>query len=190
MTTKHQDQSGFTLIETLVAISLLVIGAAMALTVTSSTMTSMRADGQVRRLVQLVQLGRELAISTRRDHELVFDIPQNTVRLMRMNGGLPTEVESLIFEYGVRLMTYPGLGDTPEGYGAGGVVNFGSATRFIFESDGSFIDETGLPLNGTVFLGMQNKLQAARAITVTGTTARPRMYRWDSSQGAGSWATR
>jgi len=191
MRLKLRSEAGFTVIDMLLAGTLFAMGSVVAIAVTTSTMTALRADHQTRRLVSLMHLGREMAISTSRDHELQFDVAHNTVRLMRMNGGLATEVKSLIFEYGVRFMQYPGFGDTPEGYGADGVVNFGSATRFIFEPDGSFIDETGLPLNGTVFLGIADEVDAARAVTITGTTARSRMYRWDQSASVeGAWARR
>jgi hypothetical protein len=39
-----------------------------------------------------------------------------------------------------------------------------------------------VPVNGTIFLGLPNQELGARAVTVTGTTARSQPYRWTGSR--------
>jgi hypothetical protein len=52
----------------------------------------------------------------------------------------------------------------------------------MFTSDGSLIDETGIPVNGTVFLGLPPHVQSARGVTVFGGTGRVRGFRWNGVQ--------
>ena len=75
--------------------------------------------------------------------------------------------------------------DTPDAFGADAPASLGGATRLFFISDGSLVDEDSLPVNGTIFLGTADRPASARAITITGTTARARRYRW---MGTG-WVT-
>lgn len=188
--TRRNSASGFTLIELVVAVTLFALASGMAAIVTTSTMTAVRADSQARRLVALVRLGRELAITTRRDHRIEFDVAANSVTLLRRDAGVETVVETLMFEDGMRLLQFPNLGDTPDGYGAGGVVDFGQASELIFDPDGAFIDETGLPLNGTVFLAIPRQIPTARAVTITGTTGRARLFGWSGPVDSGTWVSR
>jgi hypothetical protein len=51
----------------------------------------------------------------------------------------------------------------------------------MFGPDGSFVDPTGVPVNGTVFLGVPGQVETARAVTVFGSTGRVRGYRWIGS---------
>lgn len=179
-------ESGFSLIELLVATMIFMVASAMAALITNSMLPSIRADGQARRLVALMQYGREVSIATRRNVQIQFNLPLSTATLVRMDAGLATPIETLVFEFGMTLQQM-GLPDTPDGFGATGVVSFGNSQNLIFEPDGSFIDETGLPINGTIYLGINNQLQTARAITISGTTARPRMYRWSGAVSGGQW---
>lgn len=181
-----RGESGFTLVELLLATTIFMIASAMAAVVTNSMLPGIRADGQARRLMALMQYGREVSIANRRNVQIQFNIPLNTVTLVLMNGGLATPIESLVFEYSMRIQQM-GLPDTPDGFGATSPVSFGNSQNYIFEPDGSFVDETGLPINGSVYLGIGNVMQTARAITITGTTARPRLYRWSGPTSGGSW---
>lgn len=181
-------QAGFSLIEMLIAVTIIVVATSTAIAVTTSILPGIRADSQGRRVIALMQYGRDLAISNRRNVEIRFDDDLNTTTLVLMDAGVEKPVQTLYFEYEAEFRQMPSLGDTPEGYGAAGTIDFGDSTRIIFEPEGSVIDETGLPVNGTVFLGIHDQLQAARAITLTGTTGRARMYRWSRADSPyGGW---
>jgi prepilin-type N-terminal cleavage/methylation domain-containing protein len=185
------DKAGFTLIELQVVMAILLVIASTSMMFTKAALPSMRADGQARRLVALFHIAREAAIATRRDHEVRFDTGTNTVQLIKRDAGVEVLLETFVFEFDVVFTQFPGLTDTPAGYGDGSAVDFGNSTTLLFDSEGSFIDETGLPANGTVFVGIPHVLQSARAITVTGTTGRPRLYRWrgtgGGAGGGGAW---
>jgi prepilin-type N-terminal cleavage/methylation domain-containing protein len=68
----------------------------------------------------------------------------------------------------------------PDAFGlkAGGIA-FGAATSFLFNSDGTLIDQNGNPLNGTVFMAIPSVARSFRAVTVMGGTGRIRGYKWD-----------
>jgi hypothetical protein len=51
-----------------------------------------------------------------------------------------------------------------------------------FTPEGTFVDELGQTLNGTVFVALANDTLSCRAITILGSTGRVRAYRWDGSQ--------
>lgn len=187
-TWQRTTAAGFTLIELQVAMAMLVVLAGTSLMLTRSVLPSLRADSQARRLVALLQYARESAISTRRDIELRFDVPNNSVQLVRREAGLEVPMERFVFEYGVRFLQLPGTSDTPERYGANEVVDFGDSTTLLYDAEGGLIDETSMPANGTIFVGLPDEVLSARAITVTGTTGRARLYRWRSDKGGGgSW---
>jgi len=61
-------------------------------------------------------------------------------------------------------------------------VYFRGSTLLMFLSDGTFVDAQGNPLNGSVFLGLNNHPETARAVTVLGATGRVRGYRWTGSR--------
>jgi prepilin-type N-terminal cleavage/methylation domain-containing protein len=187
MSSRPARQEGFTLVELLFAMSLFVVMSAATVMVTSASLPGIRVDGQARRLMALMQRGRDLAVANRRDVHLRFDTAEHTATIVLMDAGVEKPVETVYLEYHVQFRQFPGLGDTPEEFGAQEVVDFGDAANIIFEPDGSAIDETGTPTNGTVFLGIEGHVEAARAITLMGTTARPRLYRYSKTGGANGW---
>jgi Tfp pilus assembly protein FimT len=175
-----RSERGFTLVDTLVAVALFVVISGMSVVTMSAALPMMRVDGQVNRVMGMLQYGREMAISKQRDVDLRFDLPNNTVSLVRRETGGDVAVQTIIFENNVRFMQFTGMSDTPEGFGNSSAVYFNGAASLTFISDGSFVDAAGVPVNGTMFLGISGKNETARAITVTGSTARARFYKWSS----------
>jgi len=185
--------SGFTLPEMLVAVVFFMIMSGMALATVNAVVPAVRADGQVSRVLGAVQRARALAIASRRDVEIRFDVSNHTLTVVRLDGDdVETELQVLAFEYNVRFHQFGEMGDTPEGFGAEAAVDFGNATTMIFTSEGSLVDETGIPVNGTLFVGIDGNRETARAITITGATGRARYYKWSSSGTGweGGWTAR
>jgi hypothetical protein len=52
----------------------------------------------------------------------------------------------------------------------------------MFTSEGTFVNNTGDPINGTVFMSIPNQANSARAITVLGTTALIRPWHWNGRE--------
>src|SRR5229473_1282474 len=86
-------------------------------------------------------------------------------------------------EGGMQFLTVSGLPDTPDAFGNASAVTFPTATgsplEIKFATDGTFVNQDGLSLNGTVFVALPNQALSARAVTIFGSTGRVRAYRWD-----------
>ena len=54
----------------------------------------------------------------------------------------------------------------------------------MFTSEGTLVDSSGDPVNGTVFLGTGIDKSSARAVTIFGTTALLRTWKWDGAKWA------
>jgi hypothetical protein len=65
--------------------------------------------------------------------------------------------------------------DTPQGYGNAEAVYFNGDTGGIFVSDGTFVNQAGVVLNGTVFT-VGSAAGSARAITLSGGSGRVNQY--------------
>jgi Tfp pilus assembly protein FimT len=187
MDKRYRTSSGFTLTELLMVMSLTIVMSAGAMALFGRAVPSMRANGQVNRILSLMQNGRESAIARQRLHIVRFNEGQNTINLIRLEQGVEVPVETVIPEYGVRITLFPDSPDTPDGYGAAGAVDF--PEEGAFDSEGSFVDGAGLPMNGTLYIGMPGSPSTARAITITGSTGRARFYIWNGGEDVweGGW---
>jgi hypothetical protein len=61
-------------------------------------------------------------------------------------------------------------------------ISGGPGSGMMFQSDGTFTDGNGNPINGTVFLMAPGTANSARAVTVLGNTGRIRAFK---ANGAG-----
>ena len=76
---------------------------------------------------------------------------------------------------------------SPDGFSivgatAGGAIAFGASPTRMFTSDGSFVNQQGDFLNGTLFLSIQGDPLSARAITIFGATGLVRVWRWNGRE--------
>lgn len=184
------NERGFTLLELVITCTFFLTVSGMGLALVGSALPGVRTDGEVNRLIGLMQLARETAITRQRDVEMRIDADTNSVLIVRHEGGTEVPVSQLFFEYNVTFRKFSGMGDTPEEYGGDNPVNFGNAESLTFAPDGSFLSDDDVPQNGTVFLGVDGRRETARAITITGTTARARLYSWDASASPAAWIPR
>lgn len=192
------DQArGFSMIEMLVVVAIAMVIAGIAIIQSRPALIQIRAN-TAKDLVQgSMRRARESAISDRRAVKVEFLVnpPANPtgsyVRLTRLGGGIGPDIVIAMTPIpgNVIYTTFPGEPDTPDGYGNGGPIYFGGvnngpAAGMIYQSDGTFAAATGIPINGTVFMGVVGEPTTARAITVLGTTGRVRSYH---ISGTASW---
>ena len=104
------------------------------------------------------------------------------VTRIETDGVNTTLLRDIYFEAGVKYSLISGVGDTPDTFGQNSATDFGNATAVLFNTEGSLVDQTNTPLNGTVFLAIPNNALSFRAVTVQGTTGRVRAYRWTGGQ--------
>jgi Tfp pilus assembly protein FimT len=175
--------SGFTLTELIVAGGIIATMAGIATMVMPGALTSARADGGSARLTSVLRVAREQAIAQRRTVRVSFAPPNRmVVTRVEVPGPGTTVLSDVQLEEGMTFQFFQSVPDTPDAFGRASATSFGTATTLAFTSEGSFVDQNGDPVNGTVFLGRPNHPTSARAVTVFGPTALVRTWRWNGSQ--------
>ena len=193
--------SGFSMLETVVVIGIILIVLATALIQLQPSIQQFHANVARDQIQGALRQARELAISERRYVQVQFNVSPPCppiaqvpacIALTRLGGpGDPTVLFALPIENSVQFMTFAGMPDTPDGFGVpgGGGIMFGGVVggpnTMMYQSDGTFVNGAGTTLNGTVFMGIPGIVSTARAVSVLGTTGRVRSY-----NGIGNaWAT-
>jgi prepilin-type N-terminal cleavage/methylation domain-containing protein len=188
------DQRGFSMIELVVVVSIILIITAISITQLKPNLQNARIDAAMRQVVESFRQAREFAITNRRYVQVTFPA-NNQLQLIQLNtltpgaGGINTVLDTVTLSPPL-IFTLDGMPDTPDAYGNASPIVFESVANgpvggMVFQSDGEFLDgATFLPINGTVFLGIPGQQSTARAVTVLGTTGRVRGWK---SNGATVW---
>lgn len=177
------------MVEMLTVVAIAGALAATALMVMPGVLTQGRADGGTQQLMNTLRLARDNAIDQRRNVEVHF-IGNNHIQVIREDIGNDghgnlvisgsTTLNDVYLE-NEQFTQFTGQGDTPDAFGASGPIAFGTATTYMFTSEGTFIDSQGDVLNGTVFLGVPGQSLTSRALTIFGPTALLHVWKWDGS---------
>lgn len=188
-------QKGFSLIEVLVVIAIAMTIAGMIVVHLTPTLQTFRANSAASQVVDVFRQAREYAITYRRYVQITFPNyggagANNQIRITVRNTLTPTYggaaqpdviLTTVNLSGNISFQTETGVPDTPDAFGKASAVNFnnvdgGPPAGMYFQADGTFVDTTGNPLNGTVFLGQTAMVSTARAVTVLGSTGRVRSY--------------
>ena len=173
---------GFSLIELLLVLGVGATLLGMAAISVQGFVTMSKADSAAYRVATTLRYGRDAAIAQRRTVDVVF-VPPNQIQLVRNeipNGA--TVISTVVFENAARFALTAGLPDTPDRFGNASATDFDGVDVIRFAPDGTLTDGAGVPLNGTVFLTLPNQPLGARAVTITGATARSQAYRWTGTR--------
>jgi prepilin-type N-terminal cleavage/methylation domain-containing protein len=169
------QERGFSMIEVVVAMAIILVGASVAIVQLRSSMAIMDADKAINLVSGQLRYARQIAVDQRRNVFVEF-IGNDQLRLTRLDPAPATTVMADVSLPGGFTFGKPsGVGDTPDAYGDSAPIYFNMGTNGIFQADGSFVDNTGLPANGSVFT-MGNNLGSARALTLAGATGRTKVY--------------
>ena len=178
----RMSERGFTLWELLATVAIFTTVAGLGAALLTPAITAARADAEIKRVIGVLQVARETAITRQRDIELSIDEDAGIIRLVRIEGGEEEPFLEIALEHGVRVLRFDDMGGTPDGLGGEGAVDFGGSARLLFISDGSLVGPDDLPVNGAMYFAIAATRQSARAITITGTTARARHFRWNNGE--------
>jgi len=171
-------QGGFNLVELIIAIFIACVMMGFAVLNLSGIQPGMRADAAMNLTVAQLRRGREFAIAQRRSVEIQF-LGNNRIRLLRADMPAGNTILSTVeLENSIQFRLFDGISDSPDLFGNNTALDFGTAAQMIFRTDGTLIDGQGNPVNGSVFLGLADHPESARAVTVLGATGRVRSYRW------------
>ncbi|SRR5581483_2764716 len=176
---RRTDKAGYSVVEMTVVMGVMAVVAGMAIVQINASRPGLKGDGAMRVVFGQFMQARELAITQRRYMRVVVT-PPNLIQIVREDTvNTTTTISSVTLEGGVQFTLIGGLPDTPDGFGMGGAVDFGSAVNVKFAPDGTLVDQNGLLRNGSVFLAIPQTALSARAITVLGSTGRIRAYKWN-----------
>jgi type II secretory pathway pseudopilin PulG len=175
---KPKFSNGYSLVEATVVLLLLLVVAGFVLPGFNTIRRRMSGDAAMNQTVAQLRRGRELAIAQRRNIEIRF-ADACRIELVRHEITNDTTILSTVtLDDGVEFRLFDGLPDTPDLFGQGAAVDFGENTMLVFLSDGTLVNEDGNPVNGSVFMGLADRPETARAVTIIGATGRIRGYRW------------
>ena len=176
---------GFSLLEALTAVAILMILAGMAIINFGSVLPSAKANSAMDQMLYQLRSARARAIAHRREVQIQF-VGTNQLTISELwPAGIPPAPTTVSFEGGASYMVFAGLPDIPAPYSFGNAsaIYFGGVTGgppvMKFTTNGSFINGGNALVNGTVFLGIPGKTSTARAVSILGATGRIRQYHWD-----------
>ena len=174
------SQAGYSLIEVMVVLGIMGVMASMAVFQIAQSQPAAKAEGAMRVVIAQLNGARSQAITQRRVMDVSFNSP-NLIQVTReeVPGPATTTLMTVPFEGGIQYTLITGLPDTPDAFGLHAAVDFGSATKIRFNTDGSLIDQSGNILNGTLVVAGPNMINSTRAVTILGSTGRVRGYKWN-----------
>jgi type II secretory pathway pseudopilin PulG len=193
MKRRLNNQRGFTLLETVLAVGIMFTLAAIAIMQSFGSSQSYEANSAMDTVVAQLRVARELAITQRTNVQVFFVSGGATQQVQYMVLAQPNtnEANGPLNSYSLpsqtSYMLTAGLPDTPMAFGNSAPIYIGNVSggpAFMeFTSTGQFTDQTGFnTLNGTLFIGIPGQTAAARAVTVMGGTGRVRQYSWTGSK--------
>jgi len=183
-----RDERGFSLLELMVVVGILGVLAAITIMVSPAFMQHAKAESGIAQAMDALRVGRETAISQRRNVKIEF-VGLTAIRTVRQdigtNGAITgsTVLSTVELENNMRFRLESGIPNTPDAFPLNGsAINFGSSPERMFTSEGTLVDQVGDVINGTVFLSVPGDPLSTRAISIFGPTALLRVWRWDGRQ--------
>jgi prepilin-type N-terminal cleavage/methylation domain-containing protein len=202
-------QKGFSLIELVIVLAVMIIVSGMAMMSTMRPGTAARANNAADAVVNTLRQARLLAITKRRNvlvnlsgtnqMQLTVQtlpgeaVPTIPIPLVKLNDGIRNGLQFYVFP------TLPNTPMGPLGFGNNSALDYEAVnggtvgSAIMFSSSGSLVGAGGAaaasyytvgnnnPINATVFIGVQGDTSTARAITVTGATGRVRSFSWNGT---------
>ncbi|MGB7435086.1 MAG: prepilin-type N-terminal cleavage/methylation domain-containing protein [Candidatus Acidiferrum sp.] len=187
-----RKQRGFTLIESVTVIGIMMVLMGMAIIQSFGTLESYQANSAQDVVVSQLRVARQLSISQRRVVQIWIDSTAESngrfyVKYQVQPAPGSKEVAGTVvgvpLPAAAQIMLETGVPDTPMNFGNNAAVYIGNPPIaggppiMQFNPTGTFTDSTGTNLlYGTVFIGIPNKVNTARAVTIMGGTGRVRAY--------------
>lgn len=176
-----RSATGFSLIEMMIVVVLISIMAAMAMYSIVGALPNIRVNNGLNVAMNVVKNGKYLAVSQRRNYQLMFAPPARLwLRRLNVPAGF-TDLPPVDLPGGVQFILFPNIIDTPDGYGNAAAIDFRGTPTQTFMSNEQFVNAAGQFLDGTIYVGIPGNSATQRAITISGATGRIRAYRWNGA---------
>ena len=182
--------NGFSLLEAVVVIGIMMIMMSFAIFKSTNMMPNYKADAAQDVVVSTLRQARQVSLTQRRDVQVWIDqtftgvdqVQHINYQVVTIGGDQPQPVVSVALPQGAQMVLEAGVPDTPMGFGNASAVyigNVGGGPPIMkFRSTGGFTDPNYAPLNGSIFVGVPAQAFSARAVTILGGTGRVRPYSW------------
>ncbi len=181
------------MVELCVVVALIMLISAIAITSLRPALQDANCDTAMRQVLDQLRQAREWAITNRRYEQVTFPVIAglpNVVITQRDDltagaGAVNPVLSTVPIHNPEAFLVFGALPDTPDSYGNASGIVFGGVAGgpvggMLFQSDGELVNGASyLPINGTVFLGLNGQNATARAVTVLGTTGR--VHAWKIS---------
>ena len=193
------SEDGFSLIELLIVIAMVVILTTISVFALRSSKRSYAPDDEANQIVSFFREAHQRAISQRQTQRVTIDRVNLVVRLMD-EGLLPggDEVEIIRGKLnGTVAMTQPSIGGTliplpPAPYNYNAAVFTASVAQYRFRADGSVVDPLGNSVSATFYftpIDMNDQSQTlVRGVTLFGPSGSTRAWKYDGAKFiSGAW---
>jgi Tfp pilus assembly protein PilE len=203
--------SGFSLVEMLIVVSVLMILAGITFISYQTAIKSIRTSNAFNTVLQQIRVARENAIEKREQYIVCFGsgsaptgaatprgVPgARSIQIFEWPAGASlstaVQISSVDLPYDIQFQTLAGFpAATPDGFGttainfdqgiAGGITN-----QIMFMPDGSAHDTNGNLNSGIIFMARSGDLTSGRAITLFGGSGASRGWRLSGSGGTAKW---
>jgi type II secretory pathway pseudopilin PulG len=190
-----RSQSGFSLVELVVTLGVLMLAASVAVMNIASAVRSSHIETGYQTTLDQLRFARQTAIDKRTVCRVDFTAPRTISVTQAFADGTPVQAETLVLPQDVAYTVVAGMPSLPDpppdNIGNGKIaIDFdqiagGNGTTIYFQPDGSALDAAGRANDGVIYVARPGELTGARAITVLGTTGRIRGWRLASKTGGG-----
>ena len=199
---RRRTDSGFSLIEALVVIAIILIMAGAAIIQIGPALKGAKSNTAIESTLGLLRRYHEAAVNQRKVYRITFKTPRTIVvdqQAYDDKGNLTyANVSSTDLPVETQFLCVDGLPNTqatvPDGLGDGKTaidfsVDYGGGDNVVFfQKDGRATDSNGRPNNGVLYIAQPGELTSSKAVTVLAGTGRVKGWRLTmSSDGSAIW---
>jgi type II secretory pathway pseudopilin PulG len=186
--------TGFSLVELVIVIALILIALTVAVLSLPTALASGRLNSGVQTVLSQLRLAHQESMDRRMQYSITFTAPGTIVTQRILQGQAPVTERTITLPNEVQFIAPPGLPNPgPDGFGTGKIaidfdqVNGGGGNVIFFVPDGTALDATGGPNNGVIYIGHARALAPTQAITMWGATGRFKVWNLANEKGGPKW---
>lgn len=186
--------TGFSLVELVIVIALILIALTVAVLNLRTALASARVNSGVQTVLSQLRLAHQQSMARRIEYSVTFTPPGAIVTQQILQGQAPVTERTITLPGEVQFIAPPGLPNPgPDGFGTGKLAvdfdqaNGGGGNVIFFLPDGTALDATGGPNDGVIYIGHARVLAPPHAITMWGATCRFKVWNLTNGKGGPQW---